>query len=334
MLNTTKLVAIESSSQNISSKLHQINSRVEAIQEPSMRISTHLPVLQDSVDSVAHRVEYQSGLILDRIQKGSQNVQEGIHQSMEIQFKQQQEEFEKRFGQLFKMLQRPDPNVSVAPSTLQELCDSVQTPKQRRDRDLPEDTIHSNSRAVTRMSQDILQRTSVTGRECICHRSWRAATGKSTQMGHVYFSSAFATQRHWPSCPQSQWAPTQSRKTWGVKYTGLTRILKAAVDISFSYTFGAGGFSICPNFTYYPTVNDETDCAFQVLEVLYSASWRTNREKMELLMASCIKKLVKIFDGKKALPWSVNDRNESLVHCMTEIVRFKPILGTRQILTV
>ncbi|KAF3016411.1 hypothetical protein E8E14_002565 [Neopestalotiopsis sp. 37M] len=152
MLNATKLTAIELSSQGMASELHQINSRIEAVREPSIQINNNLPVLRDSVSSVAHLVEHRSGLILDEIQQSGQNVQEEIRSSMQSQFKQQQDEFDKKFGQLFEMLQRPHPTTFVAPSALQELCDSTQSHKHRRKRDSPAEPVTSVSRSAVTVS--------------------------------------------------------------------------------------------------------------------------------------------------------------------------------------
>lgn len=284
------MTAIELSSQGIASELHQINSRIEAVREPTIQINNNLPVLRDSVSSVAHLVEHRSGLILDEIQQSGQNIQEDIRSSMQSHLKQQQDEFENKFGQLLEMLQRPNPTAFVPPSALQELCDSTQSPKHRRKRDFTTEPATSISRSVVRVTYTGLQRASATGRDCICPRSWRTATASGIQVGHAYISSMLETQGHWPSCPHSKWAPSRSRRAWGIRYTGFTRIVKAAIDISFAYTSGAGGFSMSPNFTYTPTVDERTDYAFRILEVLEESFRVRFVENRELIMTACLKK--------------------------------------------
>lgn len=313
--------------------LLHIKSSIESTREPSSRISNQVFGLHNSFRSVPQLVEQHSNLIVHRIQGSSQTAQDDMLNALQTNFKQQQEVLDLKFGQLFQMMQvhkqRQYPRmpnnsqVLIAPSVLQELCDDVEEPKQRHESAFLESQVpHLALQNPANMSRLSFQPNSVMGWICICHRLRRVAELKGIQLGQVYLSSEQESLQHWPGCPHSgNKAAIENRRTWGVRYTGLTRLLKTAVNFSFECTSGAGGFSIAPNINYIPTVDVWTDVAFRFLAVIESSfRWR-NCTSRELLMTACHRKLVKIFDGKRAIPWCVNQKNETLMHYTASMVR-------------
>ncbi|KAI1249155.1 hypothetical protein MGN70_008764 [Eutypa lata] len=55
----------------------------------------------------------------------------------------------------------------------------------------------------------------------------------------------------------------------GLKYMGVANLLSRAINIAFSMSSGAGGFSIAPSFTYYATVDERIAPAFRLLDLLH-----------------------------------------------------------------
>lgn len=203
------------------------------------------------------------------------------------------------------------------PAALKDLCDTVQTGRQILDQ-LP--FSNSPEQQVRDRSSGKIQSTysgSVTGTVCNCPRPGRFRTNKAggIQWGHLYLSRKQETQGHWPSCPLANTGIKHSRKSTSLKFTGLASIISAAIEITISMTSGSGGYSITPNVTYYPTVDAEVDPAFCILDLLSPFfKYRTLQEDRSSFVVACARKLVRLFDEKKAYPTAVDYRNNSLLH--------------------
>ena len=331
-MNTNKLTAIESSSQAHAAELLLIRSNVAAVETPLSSIRDQLPLLQGSVDTTAHLVASQSRVITHRIQESSQVIRQDFHQAndtIELQLRQQQDALG-RVEQLLEKLQRRDkrrqPKKVLAaraaskPAALRELCDSIQAPKQNRSQGflLDKSACISQNRAVDPFYNSPFM--STTGRRCICHQHHRLTANRGVQLGHMYLSSKTEIQGHWPSCPLSNIA-NRNRRAVSLKYFGLARMLNSVIDITFAWTTGAGGFSISPNFTYYPTVDTKSAPAFRIMDLLQSFCMFCRSGKMKPFMATCLTKLVRLFNEKKAHPAAVGDHNETLIYAAGTVVR-------------
>ena len=91
-------------------------------------------------------------------------------------------------------------------------------------------------------------------------------------------------------------------------------MLNSVLDLTFAWTSGAGGFSISPNFTYYPTVDTKSDPAFRIVELIDNCFFLCKAGNKEAFMAACLTRLARLFNEKKANPVAVGDRNETLMH--------------------
>ncbi|XXH05703.1 hypothetical protein Hte_012138 [Hypoxylon texense] len=319
-LNIKKLVTIESSSQAHASELLLIGTKVAAIETPISNIHDQLRLSQINADTTAH-------VITHSIEQSTQAIRQDFQQSqdlMKLQLREQQEaleRFEQQLGKLYRQGERIQSKKALAaraaskPAALKELCDIIRAPNQSRNLgSTPDqhDNLPRNRGAALFQSS---QFTSTTSRICICHRPHQHVTGAGIQLGYVYLSNESETRGHWPSCPLSK-AANRNRRVISLKYTGLARILKSAIGISFECNFGAGGFGISPNFTYYPTVDENSDPAFRIIDLMGSVFDAELEElgSMERFMAACLKKLVRLFDEKRAHPAAVNGRNQSLMH--------------------
>jgi hypothetical protein len=120
-----------------------------------------------------------------------------------------------------------------------------------------------------------------------------------------------------------------------MRYTGLTRLLGKAVEISFSMARGAGGRSISPNFTYYPAVDETISPAFQIVGLIDRAAlyfqcclWDNGStssiafddDNWEKLIRVGTKKIQRLFHECRASPLAMNSRNQTLLHLVASTV--------------
>ncbi|POS75691.1 hypothetical protein DHEL01_v205908 [Diaporthe helianthi] len=99
----------------------------------------------------------------------------------------------------------------------------------------------------------------------------------------------------------------------GFNYTGLTHVLKTAINMSFALTYGAGGFSISPSFACNPTVDDKLDPAFRIVALIgYGLKYLD--EGTEHVLITGMKRLIRLFDDGKVCPTAVNKWNQTLMH--------------------
>jgi hypothetical protein len=110
---------------------------------------------------------------------------------------------------------------------------------------------------------------------------------------------------------------------FGLTFTGLRRLLKSAIQLSFVMPRGAGGWSFSPNITYYPTVDEEVAPAFRLMSLLrlsrhYDAldfvTW------WEKLVPLAVSRILKLFQAGQADPRAVDARNRSLAHHLAAVV--------------
>lgn len=132
---------------------------------------------------------------------------------------------------------------------------------------------------------------------------------------------------HWPSCPLAGMANGEHRRVYGVKYNGLAWMLKFAVEVSFSSSHGAGGWSLSPHISFRPTVDEHTDPVFRILGLLREAvialleeqrlGIRT-RASVEFI-SECQARILGLFQDKKTTHLATNSRNKTFAHELAEI---------------
>jgi hypothetical protein len=172
---------------------------------------------------------------------------------------------------------------------------------------------------------------SLAGRAVVCRcRPRRHIRRNNFTWSSLVFSVETAVPEHLSGCPLGQAAGVNRSQKISLRYTGLRRILNSAVQLSFGMTRGAGGWSISPSFTYYPTVDAKTAPAFRILTLLKNAhamrlvSYEDpdprTPARLEELVALALVKLVTLFQTSKASPLAVDSENQSLVHYAAEMV--------------
>ncbi|KAH6838338.1 hypothetical protein B0I37DRAFT_316861 [Chaetomium sp. MPI-CAGE-AT-0009] len=142
--------------------------------------------------------------------------------------------------------------------------------------------------------------------------------------GYLTFSFERATEQHLPGCPVAQIKGANQMQKLGVRYTGLRRLLKSAVQISFAMQSGAGGWSISPSVTYYPTVDARSAPAFRMIDVLDKAGRQSGQflhaQQWGKLTSLTLAKILILFKTGKASPLAVDCRNWSLPHHLASLV--------------
>ncbi|KAI0384705.1 hypothetical protein F5Y04DRAFT_293031 [Hypomontagnella monticulosa] len=326
-VNSNKLTTIESSSQAQASELLLIRSEVAAVGTPVTNIVNRLPLLQDGIDTTTQLVISRSKVITDSVHESTRTIQQDIqlsHNAIQLKLMQQQESLEK-VEQLLKSFRLQDGQDQVngtlaaraasKPAVLKELYDSIQLPGHSHTQQVPLDQL--TSRSPHALS---LHNSRFTDRICICSHPYRYISKEMVKLAHVYLSKECEKRGHWPSCPLSRVA-NKNRRAVSMKYTGMIRMLKSVFEITFAWTSGAGGSSISPNFTYYPTVDIRLDPAFRIVTLTQAALSWCLLENMEYFTAACLRKLVRLFSEKKASPNAVGERNESLMHHLANLIQ-------------
>lgn len=199
------------------------------------------------------------------------------------------------------------------PDALRELCDASRTrAKPAADRGISTANDDEEQFAST------LSLLAGSSFACSCRpRLQRQRSG--AVWGPLAFYSETTTREHLPGCPLARAVDSGRNRKVGFEFTGLRSLLNAAVQVSFVTKSGAGGFSISPNFTYYPTVDENTAPAFRMVNLI-----RLSQTAPELVRgpprwrdafaALVLAKLVQLFRSQRASPLAVDSRNRSLVH--------------------
>ncbi|KAI3333579.1 hypothetical protein F4824DRAFT_513049 [Ustulina deusta] len=119
-----------------------------------------------------------------------------------------------------------------------------------------------------RSSRNSTQRAPATSRFCGCS-SWRSTDDRVMHWRTFYFfSKEEIVSTHCPGCSRYAGDASQRRRTFGVTYAGLQRLLSAAVSVSLCLDYGAGGASISPIFRYHSVVDETQSPPFRMLGVL------------------------------------------------------------------
>ena len=164
----------------------------------------------------------------------------------------------------------------------------------------------------------------LTSKNLVCRcPSRRLLRRNDRTWGVLSISVETTADQHVPGCPIAGIAATNQTRKLGVRYTGLRRLLNAAVQISFAMQSGAGGWSISPTFTYYPTVDAGSAPAFRMIHVLRGFSAHPGcRGRRGEFMGVVLAKMLGLFQAGKASPLAVDSMNQSLLHHFASTVGY------------
>ncbi|KXH29764.1 hypothetical protein CSIM01_05530 [Colletotrichum simmondsii] len=311
--NTALLSAIESSSRDQASEMLLIRSEVAALTTPVAAINDKLPGLQSVMTQTGQLVGAHSGAIESEIHESSQRVRYDIqhsHNSILEHLKTIDHKVQ-LLGEENSSLRALALKVASKPAVLKSLCDDMQLSGKYGNQ--------GNASNRSKRHRKIISSDSSLNFETA------EQVGKR---GYTYFSGEWESQGHWSSCPLSR-MPRNQRLKAGVKYTGVSRLLKSVIEISFVFTSGAGGCSISPSFTYYLTVDVNSDPAFRLINLMRRSSFYYYGSSRELFYIACLRKLAKLLEERQTYPTVVDDQNMTLMHYAAASVRSLPAMSKR-----
>ncbi|OTA95935.1 hypothetical protein M434DRAFT_377575 [Hypoxylon sp. CO27-5] len=159
---------------------------------------------------------------------------------------------------------------------------------------------------------------------CGCQVRYETTRKFSKWFFFTRFDESIIKFRHEPGCPKYQTYQTDRRHTVSIVYTGLSQLLKIAIEASLMWSTGAGGASFSPTFRYYAMVDKTQSPAFRVVDFIAKgiASFLVNNQGgtiLELEMGCNqisrvgILKLQRIFASKSSLPTDIDQDGYTLL---------------------
>ncbi|ETS86737.1 hypothetical protein PFICI_00565 [Pestalotiopsis fici W106-1] len=189
--------------------------------------------------------------------------------------------------------------------------------------DQPQTSVLTTTARDRQSSTSMLQFRS--SRECTCHPRHRLQRKQAVWSGFIFYQDNSWSENHFPTCDLWQQPKTTEQK-WGMRQVGLGWLAHKAIELTFSCKFGAGGASFGPNFTYYPTVDEDAAPAFQIIQILKKAS-RDSNDRRQFILSTwkgfferALTKLETLFRKGQASPNDVNSRNQTLIYPITSLV--------------
>lgn len=186
------------------------------------------------------------------------------------------------------------------PSQLRELCDSMQWTPKGAFQDLRRDPCENLAR-----------------RKCICQKRLRKNSKTALAWGPWRaFAETSTTHHHFPDCVYHFQSADSVSTRWVVAFNGLHRVINRAVELSFSYSFGAGGCSLSPGFTYYPSIDGKRDPAFRIISLMdvFLKSDPPNRWLETDFLESAIESIILLYRHGKASPKALDQHGRSILH--------------------
>ncbi|KAK0368494.1 hypothetical protein CLIM01_14151 [Colletotrichum limetticola] len=313
--NTTLLSAIESSSRDQAFELLLIRSEVAAITTPVANINDKLPGLQSVMTQTGQLVVAHSGAIEREIHESSQRVRYDIQHSQNsiLEHLKTIDHKVQLLGEENSSLRALALKATSKPAILKSLCDDMQLSGKYCNQGNALTRSKRHRKILSSDSSLNFETAKQAGKVCICPRPARSFMQMQMQRGYTHLFGEWESQGHWPSCPLSK-TPKKQRLKASLKYTGVSRLLKSLIEISLVLTSGAGGCSISPSFTYYPTADVKSDPAFRLIDLMTRSYLGRNKRNRERFFTACFRKLAKLFEERRTYPTVVDDRNRTLMH--------------------
>lgn len=185
------------------------------------------------------------------------------------------------------------------PGQLKELCDTLET-----------------SGLTTSQYPSYHSRISLGRRTCLCRK--RVIRSRQAMLWGPWQASADTSTAHdhLPDCICYSQDAVVSSKRLAVGFKGLQGLVNRAIEVSFSYSFGAGGCSLSPGFTYYPTVDRRRDLAFRVMGLFAMASSQLYESDRELgtFLVACLENMALLYRRGRASPKAVDLHGRGVLH--------------------
>lgn len=145
-----------------------------------------------------------------------------------------------------------------------------------------------------------------------------------------FFSREETRSKHYPGCPLYNDVTVQRRRAFGVTYRGLQRLFSAAVSVSVSFDYGAGGVSISPVLRYNPVINEYESPPFLMITLFMSKYDCCRDDSMKRWVAMrCVEWINVVYGRRLASPRDVTKNGLTLIDHMTDVVRKRLISNSR-----
>ncbi|KAI0864842.1 hypothetical protein F4860DRAFT_510599 [Xylaria cubensis] len=157
-------------------------------------------------------------------------------------------------------------------------------------------------------------------RVCSCRQS-RKTSFYGRSWGYFSFScGTSSTRRHLPDCPFSQIDGELQATMFTVEHKGFRNFFQTAIALSLLDTRGAGGRSISPNLTYYPTVDERNAPVFRIIEIAMRMTlWYGINEAVIKTLRNCFNSIFILYSRNKASPKDIGSNGQSLMNSTAEI---------------
>ncbi|KAG6365453.1 hypothetical protein INS49_007064 [Diaporthe citri] len=196
------------------------------------------------------------------------------------------------------------PKLVSKPDALRKICDCAEIGSPDDAPDLPARYLTSQSMKSRAYAEF----------QCTCNPR-RVSKTRKRRIGLAFMEQERVTDMvhsHW--CRFARFnTPSNDKWSFGISVKALRGILNAALTISMSATFGAGGFGLSPSFTYFPIREDSP--ALRVLSILQDAfekrTW--SDEEADHLLRRGIQTLQATITARKWSPFDIDRHGRSLL---------------------
>ncbi|KAK8067734.1 hypothetical protein PG996_006846 [Apiospora saccharicola] len=165
------------------------------------------------------------------------------------------------------------------------------------------------------------------GLTCICNTRHISISRRAVRTGAFIWQSESASHEHWPSCPLAHSVGDEHKQTFGLGYTGLAKVFKTAVEISFSMSYRAGGLSLSPTINFRPAVDRNSDPAFRILFLVFSVIRFTRfgsltESELSTFLLESQTGILESFKESKSTPFATDSDNGNILHFLAKIMDF------------
>lgn len=196
------------------------------------------------------------------------------------------------------------------PSQLKELCNIMEeTPERSTPR-------HASLSPHFRLAR----------RACICRK--RLVRSKQALLWGPWraLAETSITHHHLPDCIYYRQGAEELSTRWAVAFTGLQKLVSRAIEVSFSYSLGAGGCSLSPGFTHYPTIDHNRDPAFRIIGLMNRAidplTLTSGDSSLGEFVEKGIHKIILLYRRGKASTKAVDLYGRGVLHHFGFLVRY------------
>lgn len=161
---------------------------------------------------------------------------------------------------------------------------------------------------------------SLARRICVCQKRVTRSRQALIWGPWQVLADASTTHDHVPDCIFHSQDAAISSKRWAVAFQGLKSLINRSIEVSFSYSFGAGGGSLSPGFTYYPTIDGRRDPAFRIMSLFNYACLEMDRSyRVEEFLEQCLENIALLYRRGKASPKAVDLYGRNVLHYFSRL---------------